>query len=106
MRGSEDETFSLTCVIGITQFVFFSLGLMLLTIQVKVGTVHFQPTSLSRFLTAHGLWLAGIPLVWTILAAAFGSRSKVARTMTVTSGIVLAILIGAAFAAAILNPTN
>lgn len=101
---SSQDTVGVTCVIGITQFVFLSIGLMVLTILVKVSTVHLQPTALAQFLTANGLWLAALPLLWSLLAAVIGSRGATQRMIMVISGVVLAAAIAVAFTIAILRP--
>lgn len=101
-----EETFSRTCVIGITQFVFLALGLMVLTILVKVSTIAREATPLAQFLTSHGLWLAVIPLGWTFFAGALANRTPLAAKIANATGIGLAVLIGVVFAVAILRPTG
>jgi hypothetical protein len=94
-------------VIGLTQFVFFSLGLMVLVILVKVrpGGEEVQP--LAEFLVAHGLWFALVPLLWMLLAeGAVRYAGPSARPFVTATGIVLAAAIGGIFATAILWPTS
>lgn len=102
----DEEGSGLACVIGLTQFVFMALGLMILTILVKVSTVTHQVTPLADFLTTHRLWLVIVPLLWGLLAVAFTRLGPVASRIVNTLGVLLAIAIGIIFTAAILQPVG
>lgn len=96
----------MACVIGLTQFVFMALGLMVLTILVKVNTVTHQVTPLADFLTTHRLWLIIVPLLWGLLAVGFTRLGPVASRIANATGVLLAIAIGIIFTAAILQPAG
>lgn len=100
------EDIGLTCVIGLTQFVFMALGIMVLTILVKVSTVSQEVTPLAGFLTTHHLWLVIIPLFWALLAAGLTQFGPIASRIANITGILLAILIGILFSVAILKPVG
>ena len=82
------------------------MGLMVLTILVKVSTISREVTPLANFLTSHGLGLAMIPLAWALLAAAFGQRGRLAGQCATVSGILLAVAIAVVFTIAILRPAT
>lgn len=102
----DQDPFGLAFVIGLTQFVFLALGLMILTILVKVSTISREITPLAGFLTSHGLGLAMIPLVWALFAAVFTQRGPVAGKCATVSGIILAVAIAVVFTIAILRPAT
>ncbi len=102
--AGEEETLGLTYVIGITQFVFLALGLMVLTILVKVSPVTAQVTPLAQFLTSHGLWLVLVPLTWMFLASLLARLGAVGMRVAVALGFGLAALIGVVFTVAIMHP--
>lgn len=102
----DQEGFGLACVIGLTQFVFMALGLMVLTILVKVTTVSHQVTPLADFLTTHRLWLVIVPLIWALIAVGFARLGPTASRIANATGILLAIAIGIIFTAAILQPAG
>ena len=102
----DQDSSGLAFVIGLTQFVFLALGLMVLTILVKVSTISREVTPLANFLTSHGLGLAMIPLAWALLAAAFGQRGRLAGQCATVSGILLAVAIAVVFTIAILRPAT
>lgn len=101
---SGEETLGLTYVIGITQFVFLALGLMVLTILVKVSPVVAQVTPLAQFLTTQGLWLVLIPLFWMFLASLLARLGPAGMRVAVAMGFGIAVLIGVVFTIAILHP--
>lgn len=102
--SGEGETLGLTYVIGITQFVFLALGLMVLTILVKVSPVAAQVTPLAQFLTTHGLWLVLVPLFWMFLASLLARLGPAGLRFAVALGFGIAALIGVVFTIAILHP--
>ncbi len=91
-------------VIGITQFVFLSLGLMAMNILVKVGTSKPEDhPPLSLFLYKHGLWLYLIPVIWVMLAGLFvRPNNRVSFNFFGGLGILLAAAILSVFGYAIL----
>src|SRR5882757_2178144 len=89
----------MVAVIGITQFVFLSLGVMALNILIKVGTAKpSEHPPLALFLAHNGLWLFLVPLAWVILAALFTQTNKPALVAICrVSGILLAAAILVAY---------
>lgn len=96
----------MACVIGLTQFVFTALGIMALTILVKVSTVSREVTPLAGFLTTHHLWLVAVPLLWSLFAIVLTRSGPVASRIAHVSGILLAIFIAVVFTIAILQPVG
>ncbi len=92
-------------VIGITQFVFLTIGILLLGVALKVSNPA-DITPMAAFLVHHGVWLLMIPLVWTALSEhAYRIAPKGWRYAIRGSGIVLAALIGLLFGISILANT-
>ncbi|CAN5735184.1 hypothetical protein BH09VER1_BH09VER1_39770 [soil metagenome] len=91
-------------VIGITQFVFLSLGIMAMNILVKVGNSKPQDhPPLSLFLYQYGLWLFLIPVAWILLAGLFvRPKSRLSYNLLGGLGIALAAAILGVFGYAIL----
>lgn len=102
--AGEEDALGLTYVIGITQFVFLALGLMVLTILVKVSTIAAEVTPLAQFLTTHGLWLVLLPLAWMFLATLLARWGQAGRRVAVALGFGIAVLIGVVFTIAIMHP--
>ena len=104
--NSDQESLNMPCVICLTQFVFTALGLMALTILVKVSTVRHEVTPLAGFLTTHHLWLVAVPLLWALLAVALTRSGPIGARIANISGILLAIGIGVVFTIAIMQPVG
>lgn len=99
-----EEMLSVTYVIGITQFVFLTLGLMVLTILVKVSPVAAQITPLAQFLTSYGLCLVLVPLFWMFLASLLSRLGPAGNRIASVTGFGIAVLIGVVFTIAIMRP--
>ncbi len=86
-------------VIGITQFVFLSLGIMAVNILIKVGTLKpSEHPPLSQFLYQYGPWLFLIPVAWVLLAGLLvQSKSKPGVAFIQVLGILIAAAILAVF---------
>ncbi len=90
-------------VIGLTQFVFLSLGIMAVKIITKASGG--QTTPLAEFLAQHGLWLFLVPVIWLVTANVVTLQRKTAGLQQAFQilGILLTMAIFAVFGMAILG---
>lgn len=102
-RGSAS---SMITVIGLTQFVFVSLGIMAVKILVNAGSSSGEPTVWLATLDHYGLWLFLIPLVWMFCAraASFLTNGNFITKVIQATGVILSALLFIVFAWAILFP--
>ncbi len=104
--SASDRTSSLS-VIGLTQFVFLALGMMVVNIIVKVSGGAHEIAPLAALLVNSGLWLVLIPIVWMLLARllVWLSPAPAAQFVAAASGVLVAAGILVVFALAIIFPT-
>jgi hypothetical protein len=89
--------------IGLTQFVFVSLGLLTVNVLLKAGgfaeNVETTFPAFSVWLARDGAWLFALPMLWVALALFFEQtiRGSVAEKVARATGVAVAVAIFAAY---------
>lgn len=81
------------------QFVFLSLGLLMVHLSVKVASSPGAVTPLVRLVVAHGVFLFLIPVLWILFANYVTQKKtpKISEGFIRGSGIIIIIAIGLLF---------
>lgn len=89
--------------IGLTQFVFVSLGLLTVNVLLKAGgfadNVESSFPAFSVWMARDGAWLFALPMLWVALAlfCEQAIRGTMAEKVARASGVVMAVAIFAAY---------
>jgi len=89
--------------IGLTQFVFVSLGLLTVNVLLKAGgfaeNVEASFPAFSVWMARDGAWLFALPMIWVAVAllCEHAIRGGLAEKMARATGVAVAVAIFAAY---------